>query len=96
MIPGCKSHSDHAVFLRSVMTNLEKINNFIESYAPGDTSPAFALLRYYKEYRNPSDSTIGSSFVSFLQTDTTRMTFCYDGNMRATVSSPRILGLSAI
>ena len=90
MILGCKSHSDHSAILRSVLANLEKIesasyNDFIESYAPGDTAPAFTQLRYYKEYRNPSDTTIGSSFVTFLQKDTTRMTFCYDGKMRATV-----------
>jgi thiol-disulfide isomerase/thioredoxin len=90
MIQGCKSHSDHSAYIRSVLTNLEKIesatyNSHVESYAPGDTSPAFTSLRFYKEYRNHSDTTIGSGFITFLQKDTTRMTFCYDGKMRATV-----------
>jgi len=90
LISGCNNGSDKKDYLKKVLLNLEKIESasyydFIESYAPGDTSPAFTSLRYFKEYRNPADSNIGSSYVSFLQKDTTRMTFCYDGNMRAVV-----------
>lgn len=90
LISRCKVEINKDDYLKNVLSNLEKIesasyNNFIESYAPGDTAPAFTQLRYYKEFRNASDSTIGSSFVSLLQADTTRMTFCYDGKMRATV-----------
>lgn len=90
MILGCKSHSDHSAYIRIVLSNLENIEsatyyNFAESYAPGDTSPAFTFTTFVREYRNHSDTTIGSSFVTFLQKDTTRMTFCYDGKMRATV-----------
>jgi len=86
----CKTETNNKDYLKDILTNLEHIesatyNNFVESYAPGDTSPTFTDLRYYKEYRNPYDSTIGSSFVSFLQKDTNRMTFCYVGKMRATV-----------
>ena len=90
LINGCKVEINNNDYLKRVLSNLEKIesatyNDLIESYAPGDTSPAFTSLRFVKEYRNYADTTIGSSFVSFLQKDTTRMTFCYDGKMRATV-----------
>jgi thiol-disulfide isomerase/thioredoxin len=90
LIGGCKVEINKRDYLKEVLSNLEKIesatySDFIESYAPGDTLPAFTSLNFYKEYRNPSDTTIGSSFVTFLQEDTTRMTFCYDGKMRATV-----------
>jgi thiol-disulfide isomerase/thioredoxin len=86
----CTKHRDHKDYLKKVLVNLEQIksasyNNLIESYAPGDTAPAFTSSRFYREYRNLSDTTIGSSYVSFLQKDTSRMTFCYDGKMRAIV-----------
>lgn len=87
---GCKTQPDHSEYIRHILANLDKIesatyNNFAESYAPGDTAPAFTSQKYYKEYRNTLDSTIGSSYITFLQKDTTRMTFCYDGKRRATV-----------
>jgi thiol-disulfide isomerase/thioredoxin len=87
---SCKNEAKKKGYLKEILSNLNQIesasyNDIIESYAPGDTAPAFTQLRYYKEFRNPSDSAIGSSYVSFLQKDTTRMTFCYDGNMRAVV-----------
>lgn len=90
ILAGCSSQTDKSEYLRSVLVNLEQIEsvsyyNFIESYAPGDTMPAFTSLRFYREYRNLNDTTIGSSFVSFKGEDTTRMTFCYDGKMRANV-----------
>ncbi len=90
LISGCKSHSNQTAYMKSILTNLEKIEsatylNFAESYAPGDTLPTFTFTRLYKEYRNHSDTTIGSSYVTFLHKDTTRMASCYDGKMRAIV-----------
>jgi len=90
LILGCKSHPNQKAYIKSVLINLDKIEsatyyNFAESYTPGDTLPSFTFTRLYKEYRNNSDTTIGSSYVTFLQKDTTRMAFCYDGKMRATV-----------
>lgn len=86
----CRVEINEDDYLKKVLSGLDRIesanyNCFIESYAPGDTSPAFTSLRYYKEFRNQADTTIGSSFVTFLKEDTSRMTFCYDGKMRATV-----------
>lgn len=90
IISRCKVDINKEEYLKKVLSNLEKIesatyNNLLEAYAPGDTSPAFTSLKFYKEFRNHSDTTIGSSYVTFLQKDTTRMTFCYDGKMKATI-----------
>lgn len=87
---SCSKNAGNKEYLSNVVAKLEQVKsasyyNFIESYAPGDTAAAFTSPRFYKEYRNPSDTTIGSSYVSFLQKDTTRMTFCYDGKMKAVV-----------
>ena len=35
-----------------------------------------------KEYNHPIDSTIGASYVSLDAKDTTKLNFCYDGNVR--------------
>ena len=76
--------------MQDVLNSLNQIESATyyatkESWAPGDTVPLFTFLSYYKEYCNPHDSTIGSSFVELLPEDTTQMTFCYDGYMRASV-----------
>jgi thiol-disulfide isomerase/thioredoxin len=77
-------------YLQNVLNNLNKIKSAtyyetIESWAPGDTSASGVYNHYIKEFDNPSDTTIGASYVSLQQEDTTQMTFCYDGNMRAVV-----------
>lgn len=87
---GCKVDNDKKDYLRKVLNSLDKIKSATyytttESWAPGDTSASGIYCHYIKEYYNPIDSTIGSSFVSLLQEDTTQMEFCYDGNMRAVV-----------
>lgn len=81
---------DNKVCLNRVLKNLEQIESakyFItsESYTPGDSSPLYVENFMFKEYDNPKDSTIGASFVSLRQEDTTQMTFCYDGKMRVLV-----------
>jgi thiol-disulfide isomerase/thioredoxin len=77
-------------YLQKVLNNLNKIKSATyyetsEAWAPGDTSASGVYNHYIKEFDNPSDTTIGASYVSLLQEDTTQMTFCYDGNMRAVV-----------
>lgn len=81
---GCKNDKDKNSYLRIVLKNLDQIKsasyyNTIESYAPGDTSPSFTMYRYLKEYINPADSNLGSSYVMLLQEDTIKMVSCYDG-----------------
>jgi thiol-disulfide isomerase/thioredoxin len=77
-------------YLKNVLNNLEKVesatyNNTGEGWAPYDTIASGIMNYFTKEYNNPLDSTIGASYVSLLQQDTTQMTFCYDGKMRAIV-----------
>ncbi|MCX6243137.1 MAG: TlpA disulfide reductase family protein [Bacteroidetes bacterium] len=77
-------------YLQTVLNNLNKIKSATyytttESWAPGDTSASGVYYHYVKEFDNRSDTTIGASFVELLQEDTTHMTFCYDGMMRAIV-----------
>jgi thiol-disulfide isomerase/thioredoxin len=77
-------------YLKKVLNNLEKVesatyNTRREGWAPADTAASGIMNYFTKEYNNPLDSTIGASYVSLLQQDTTQMTFCYDGKMRAIV-----------
>ena len=77
-------------YLKKVLNKLKKVesatyNSRREGWAPADTAASGIMNYYTKEYNNPLDSTIGASYVSLLQQDTTQMTFCYDGKMRAIV-----------
>ena len=77
-------------YLQKVLDNLNKVESATyytatESWAPGDTAASGIFYNYVKEFNNPADTTIGASFIKFLQEDTAHMTFCYDGKMRAVV-----------
>jgi thiol-disulfide isomerase/thioredoxin len=77
-------------YLQKVLNNLNTIKSATyytttESWAPGDTAASGIYNHYVKEFDNPGDTTIGASFVQLLQEDTTHLTFCYDGKMRAVV-----------
>lgn len=90
LINSCEVDKNKYDYLQKVLENLDQIKSASyytigEGYAPGDTSAFSTVYRFVKEYRNPVDTTIGSSYVSLLQDDTTKMTFCYDGNMRALI-----------
>jgi len=76
-------------YLNKVLANLSRIETatyyeFQESWSPGDTAASFVFTKYIREYRNPSDTAIGSSFVVLDSLTGTRASFCYDGHMRAT------------
>ena len=91
LINACSSRKNHNYYLEKVLNNLDQIKSAtyfstMASYAPGDTSPLLNFQRYFKEYSNPPDTFVGSSFVMLLKDDTTKMDFCYDGNMRARVN----------
>lgn len=88
LVNGCGTGKSKNDYLRVVLDNLQQITSasyydMIESYAPGDTSPAFTSLRYYKEFRNPADTTIGSSYVWLEPFDTSRLVYYYDGKANA-------------
>jgi thiol-disulfide isomerase/thioredoxin len=88
-------------YLQKVLNNLKKIKSATyftstESWAPGDTVASGVYNHFVKEFDNPSDTTIGASFVKFLQEDTTHMTFCYDRNMRAVVyDEDKMIGIDS-
>lgn len=74
-------------YLKKVLTNLEKIesatyNVTTESWQPGDSTALSSFHLFIKEYTNPMDSTIGASYISLDANDTTKLDFCYDGNIR--------------
>ena len=55
-------------YLKKVWEKLDKINSAtyyedVKAWEPGDTIPVVAERLFCKEYTNPKDTTIGSSFV---------------------------------
>ena len=87
---SCKTETNKTDYLNKVLNNLEKIESAVyhenrEVWQPGDTTVTSAYCRFVKEYDNPSDTTIGASFVSFKCEDTTILEFAYDGKVRALV-----------
>jgi thiol-disulfide isomerase/thioredoxin len=86
---GCKTDISTDDYLRTVFNNLNQIQSAtyfsrVQGFAPGDTSASTSGQYFVKEYNNPSDTTIGASFVKLRPKDLSKMSFCYDGNMRAT------------
>lgn len=92
LINGCNTTDyENTDYLNKVLYNLEEIKSAAYfkkggSYPPGDSAPSRIYHSYVKEYKNPTDTTIGSSFINFPKSDTNKMRFCYDGKMRARVN----------
>jgi len=90
-IISCKDYNTSSNYLQKVLSNLEKIESAVyftsnESWQPGDTIPLFVGQRFYKEYNNPTDSTIGAGFIWLNANNTTQLEGCYDGNTRVMVN----------
>ena len=78
-----KNDVDMRTYLKKVLGNLGKIESASyheqsQSWQPGDTVAITNFHRFIKEYTNPSDSTIGASYVCLDAKDTTRFEFGYD------------------
>lgn len=92
LISSCnKVDYESSDYLKKVLVNLEGIKSaayYVKGggYPPGESAPSVIHQLYVKEYDNPSDTTIGSSFINHSKSDTTKMLFCYDGQMRARVN----------
>lgn len=76
-----------AEYLKKVWEKLDKVSSATyyadnKAWEPGDTIPKSAERLYYKEYSNPQDTTIGSSFVVLNETDTTKLEFGYNGDVK--------------
>lgn len=88
---SCNVEIDNKTYLKAVLENVKKIENATyfsirTGYAPFDTLPYSTLHNYFKEFKNPADTFVGAKFVTLNELDTTKMDYCYDGNMRARVN----------
>lgn len=89
LLASCGRDYTSKEYLNAVMDNLSQIEtasyyDYGESWSPGDTAASFVFRRFFREYRNPSDTAIGSSFVALDSLTGTKASYCYDGHMRAT------------
>lgn len=76
-------------YLSEVLTELNKIESATyhstkEKWNPGDTLATAIYHNYVKEYNNPSDTTIGASWVVLKEKDRI-IRWAYDGHMSASV-----------
>jgi thiol-disulfide isomerase/thioredoxin len=88
LFASCKENYTTQDYLKTVFDKLNKIESAShytigENWNPGDTAASFTQNYFVKEYRNPSDTTIGSKFVTLDTLTKMRAEFCYDGQMRA-------------
>jgi thiol-disulfide isomerase/thioredoxin len=89
---SCKENISKDDYLRKVLTNLDQIKSATyfstsSASAPGDTLKFVTYKYYNKEYTNPSDTFIGSTFAWFLSEDTTKMYYFYDGLAQAYIDT---------
>ena len=85
---ACTENYTSTDYLKKVSSNLETIesatyNLTAELWYLGDTVASASYHLFIKEYTNPADTTIGSSYVQLDQDDSLRFMSCYDGQMRA-------------
>ena len=90
MINGCKNESIN-INLQIVLENINGIQtaNYHSTHYhcySGDTIPIDENHFYFKEYTQPSDTSVGAYYVKFDFNDTTKMLFAYDGNIRARIN----------
>jgi len=90
LFTACTKDYTSTSYLKKVLNNLETIESATyiitkELWFPGDTAASDIYYYSVKEYDNPSDTTIGSKFVSLHQNDSASLRSCYDGQMRALV-----------
>ena len=90
MLSSCGETYTSKDYLKKVLNNLETIESATyraraEKWNHGDTAATLVFDRYVESYRNPSDTTIGSSWAVFDNEQKTRLVSAYDGKMRAGV-----------
>jgi thiol-disulfide isomerase/thioredoxin len=90
LFTSCTKDYTSTDYLEKVLVNLETIESATykltgEHWYPGDTAALGINYSFVKEYDNPADTTIGSKFLLLDNTDTSILSFCYDGQMRALV-----------
>lgn len=90
LLNACKENYTSTDYLKKVLNHLEKIESATyatvsENWNPADTAASDIYYSFVKEFNNPSDTTIGAKFVTLNPNDTSKLEFCYDGQMRALV-----------
>jgi thiol-disulfide isomerase/thioredoxin len=86
-----KMNYEKTEYLNHVLENIKDIESagyyeLKESYIPGDTTPNSVGKIYVREFDNPTDTSIGASYVALNPDDTSKMKWCYDGNIKANVN----------
>lgn len=86
-MPAINAQNLEKEYLKKVLTKLEKIESATyyitnENWQHGDSTALSTLRKFATEYNNPMDTTIGASYVLLNANDTTKLDFCYDGNIR--------------
>lgn len=94
IIQSCKENISNDDYLRKVLSNLDQIKSAtyfssISGSAPGDTAKFVTYEYYRKEYCNPADTFLGSSFIWLLPEDTTKMYYFYDGLAQSYIDKDR-------
>lgn len=84
------SQPDMKTYLKKVIKQLETIQsasyyNQSTTWQPGEEKPLFTRMKFYHEYDNPKDSTIGACFVSFDSNENMRFNGGYNGLVRLEV-----------
>lgn len=90
VLNSCVDNYTSTNYLKQVLKELEKIESAkywakVESWNPGDTAATFVVNQYVESYRNPSDTTIGSSWAIFETEQKAHLEFAYDGKMRTLI-----------
>jgi thiol-disulfide isomerase/thioredoxin len=90
LFSSCVENYTSTDYLKQVLKKLEKIESATywveeEAWNPGDTAATFVVKQYVESYRNPSDTTIGSSWAIFETEQKAHLEFAYDGKMRTLI-----------
>ena len=81
---------DTDTYLREMRERLDQIQSasyMIESwdYLPGNPEPRQHMSVYYKELKNPADTTVGTIYLYFSENDSTLLDGAYDGEAKYAV-----------
>jgi thiol-disulfide isomerase/thioredoxin len=92
IIQSCKENPGKNDFLKKVLANIDHIKSAtyfstISASAPEDTAKFITYNWYKKEYFNPTDTFIGSTFAWFQPFDTSKMYYFYDGLAQAYIDT---------
>lgn len=90
ILNSCVENYTSTDYLKQVVKKMEKIESATfwvraENWNPGDTAASNVYNQYVESYRNPSDSTIGSSWAIFESEEKTHLKFAYDGKIRTPI-----------